>query len=58
MITSRDLENIPLFAGIERNERHRLAGLAADLSLEPGEWLIRKAKYRASLSFWRGTRSL
>lgn len=44
MITSRDLENIPLFAGIEGNERHRLAGLAADLALEPGEWLIREGE--------------
>src|ERR1700735_514159 len=41
MITSRDLEEIQLFAGVEEEERRRLARRAADIQLEPGEWLIR-----------------
>jgi thioredoxin reductase (NADPH) len=40
MITSAELEKIPLFAGVEEQERRRLARRAADISLEPGEWLI------------------
>src|ERR1700722_19221866 len=44
MITSEDLEKIPVFAGIEEQERRRLARLAADISLEPGEWLFREGE--------------
>src|ERR1700734_1435509 len=44
MITSRDLETIPLFAGVEEQERRRLARRAADIHLEPGEWLIREGE--------------
>src|SRR6204780_1634019 len=44
MITSRDLEEIRLFAGVEEQERRRLARRAADISLEPGEWLIREGE--------------
>src|SRR5580704_7479588 len=50
MITSRDLEEIQLFAGVEEEERRRLARRAADIQLEPGEWLIREGKSRASSS--------
>jgi thioredoxin reductase (NADPH) len=44
MITSADLEKIPLFAGVEEQERRRLARRAADIHLEPGEWLIREGE--------------
>ena len=44
MITSRDLEEIQLFAGVEEEERRRLARRAADIQLEPGEWLIREGE--------------
>lgn len=44
MITSRELEQIPVFAGVEEEERHRLARRAADIHLEPGEWLIREGE--------------
>jgi len=44
MITSAELENIPLFSGIEEQERRRLARRAADIHLEPGEWLIREGE--------------
>ena len=44
MITSAELENIPLFAGVEEQERQRLARRAADIHLEPGEWLIREGE--------------
>jgi thioredoxin reductase (NADPH) len=44
MITSAELEKTPLFAGVEEQERRRLARRAADISLEPGEWLIREGE--------------
>jgi thioredoxin reductase (NADPH) len=44
MITSGELEKIPLFAGVEEQERRRLARRAADIHLEPGEWLIREGE--------------
>jgi thioredoxin reductase (NADPH) len=44
MITSADLETIPLFAGVEEQERRRLARRAADIHLEPGEWLVREGE--------------
>jgi thioredoxin reductase (NADPH) len=44
MITSRDLETIRLFASVEEQERSRLARRAADIHLEPGEWLIREGE--------------
>jgi thioredoxin reductase (NADPH) len=44
MITSAELENIPLFAGVEEEERQRLARHAADIHLEPGEWLVREGE--------------
>src|SRR3984885_813732 len=44
MITSAELEKIPLFAGGEKQERRRLPRRAADIHLEPGEWLIREGE--------------
>ena len=44
MITSAELEKVPLFAGVEEQERRRLARRAADIHLEPGEWLIREGE--------------
>jgi len=44
MITSAELEKIPLFAGVEERERQRLARHAADIHLEPREWLVREGE--------------
>jgi thioredoxin reductase (NADPH) len=44
MITSAELEKIPLFVGVEEEERQRLARRAADIHLEPGEWLVREGE--------------
>src|SRR5208282_318157 len=44
MITSKDLERISVFADVEEQERRRLARRAADLYLEPGDWLIREGE--------------
>src|SRR6202453_2526625 len=44
MITSKDLETIRLFVGVDEQERRRLARHAADIHLEPGEWLIREGE--------------
>lgn len=44
MITSADLQPIPLFAGVDEEERRRLARRAADIHLEPGEWLLREGE--------------
>ncbi len=44
MITSEDLAKTPVFAGVEETERQRLARRAADIALEPGQWLIREGE--------------
>ncbi|MGB6609685.1 MAG: FAD-dependent oxidoreductase [Acidobacteriaceae bacterium] len=44
MITSEDLKKVPVFAGVEEPERQRLARLAADISIEPGDWLLREGE--------------
>ena len=44
MMTSEDLKKIPVFAGVEEPERQRLARLAADISIEPGDWLLREGE--------------
>jgi thioredoxin reductase (NADPH) len=44
MITSADLAQIPLFAGVEEPERQRLARKAADVNLVPGDWLAREGE--------------
>jgi thioredoxin reductase (NADPH) len=44
MITSADLAQIPLFAGVEETERQRLARKAADIHLVPGDWLAREGE--------------
>jgi thioredoxin reductase (NADPH) len=44
MITSRDLATIHVFAGVEEHERRRIARHAADIHIEPGEWLIREGE--------------
>ncbi len=44
MITSADLAQIPLFAGVEEAERQRLARKAADIHLVPGDWLAREGE--------------
>jgi thioredoxin reductase (NADPH) len=44
LITSNDLAQTPLFAGVEEQERQRLARRAADIRLEPGEFLVREGE--------------
>jgi thioredoxin reductase (NADPH) len=44
MITSKDLKDVPVFAGVDEQERQRLARLAADIHLEPGDWLLREGE--------------
>ena len=44
MITSEDLARIPAFAGLEEQEKQRLARRAADIHLEPCEWLSREGE--------------
>ena len=44
MITSEDLQTAPVFEGVEEAERQRLARRAADIVLEPGQWLIREGE--------------
>ena len=44
MITSADLAQIPLFAGVDEPERQRLARKAADIHLVPGDWLAREGE--------------
>jgi thioredoxin reductase (NADPH) len=44
MITAEDLKRVPLFAGVTDHETARLARLAADISIEPGEWLMREGE--------------
>jgi hypothetical protein len=44
MITSAEFENIPLFAGVEKQEQRCLARRAADIHLELDEWLIREGE--------------
>src|SRR5579875_2746260 len=41
MVTAEDLEGIRIFSCLAESERQRLAGKAADVRLEAGEWLIR-----------------
>ncbi|AEU36406.1 cyclic nucleotide-regulated FAD-dependent pyridine nucleotide-disulfide oxidoreductase [Granulicella mallensis MP5ACTX8] len=42
MITSDELNKIPIFACLEEPERQRFANKAADMHLKSGEWLIRE----------------
>ena len=42
MITSDELNKIPIFACLEEAERQRFANKAADVHLKSGEWLIRE----------------
>jgi thioredoxin reductase (NADPH) len=44
MISPTELQAIPIFACLEEAERQRFAALAADVRLEPGEWLIREGE--------------
>lgn len=44
MITSRDLMRVPVFAGVDEQERKRLARLAAYILLEPNEWLFHEGE--------------
>ncbi|HEY8259422.1 MAG TPA: FAD-dependent oxidoreductase [Gemmatimonadales bacterium] len=40
MITAEDLTNISLFAAVPASERKSIAECAADVRLDPGEWLL------------------
>ena len=42
MIDGEDLKNIPIFACLTDAQRKRMAQVAADIRVQPGEWLIRE----------------
>lgn len=44
MIAAAELHNIPIFACLEDADRQRFADRAADVRLQPGEWLIREGE--------------
>src|ERR1700734_4091675 len=44
MITADELKTVKIFGCLEETERHRLAQKAADVRLQPGEWLIREGE--------------
>jgi thioredoxin reductase (NADPH) len=44
MISPTELESIPIFACLEETDRQRFAARAADVRLQPGEWLIREGE--------------
>ena len=44
MISPTELQAIPIFACLEETDRRRFAARAADVRLQPGEWLIREGE--------------
>ena len=44
MISPNELQTIPIFACLDEAERQRFAERAADVRLQPGEWLIREGE--------------
>jgi thioredoxin reductase (NADPH) len=44
MISPTELQAIPIFACLDEAERQRFAERAADVRLQPGEWLIREGE--------------
>ena len=44
MISPSELQTIPIFACLDEAERQRFAERAADVRLQPGEWLIREGE--------------
>ncbi|MES2390956.1 MAG: FAD-dependent oxidoreductase, partial [Acidobacteriota bacterium] len=44
MVTADELKSVKIFGCLEESERQRLAQRAADIRLEPGEWLIREGE--------------
>ena len=54
MISPTELQAIPIFACLEETDRQRFAARAADVRLQPGEWLIREGEVPTSSCCWRG----
>ncbi|HXS24929.1 MAG TPA: cyclic nucleotide-binding domain-containing protein, partial [Gemmatimonadales bacterium] len=44
MITGDDLQSMPLLAGLPREQVDAIAARAADLNLEPGDWLVQEGE--------------
>jgi thioredoxin reductase (NADPH) len=44
MIRPDELANIPLFSALSEPQRQRIAGNAAELNVQPGEWIIREGE--------------
>ena len=44
MVTADELKSVKIFGCLEESERQRMAQRAADIRLEPGEWLIREGE--------------
>jgi thioredoxin reductase (NADPH) len=55
MITSSDLAQIPVFAAVDELERQRLARRAADIHLNPGDWLMREGEEPSFFVVLEGT---
>jgi thioredoxin reductase (NADPH) len=44
MIRADELAKIPLFSTLSESQRERIAGKAAELNVQPGEWIIREGE--------------
>ena len=55
MISPTELEAIPIFACLEETDRQRFAARAADVRLQPGEWLIREGEVASFFVLLEGT---
>ena len=54
MITREDLQSISLLAGLPPEQIDAIAARAADLTLDPGDWLIREGEQAAFFFLLRG----
>ena len=55
MISPTELQAIPIFACLEEADRQRFAARAADVRLQPGEWLIREGEMPSFFVLLEGT---
>src|SRR5271163_2862447 len=44
VITAAELAQIPVFGGLDETDRQRFAQKAADIRVEPGDWVIREGE--------------
>jgi thioredoxin reductase (NADPH) len=55
MITTDLVAQIPLFAALSPDRQHQIAARAADVRLQPGEWLIREGELPSFFVLLEGT---